>query len=103
MVALLDDAAALEHVDAVGVEHRREPVSNQDRDHVGALGDVADGAADLLLGQRVELRRRLVEHEEVRLAEQGAGDGQALLLAAGDLHPALADDGVESLVGSVEQ
>ena len=32
--ARLDDAAALQHVDPVGVHDRREPVRDQDRDHV---------------------------------------------------------------------
>ena len=37
------------------------------------------------------------------MAQQRAGDRQALLLAAGDLHAALADHRVEPLVGAREQ
>ena len=35
--ARLDDAAALQHVDAVGVHHRRQPVRDQNRDRVRAF------------------------------------------------------------------
>ena len=67
------------------------------------VGHVADRLGDLLLGERVERRGGLVEHQQVRPAQEGARDRQPLLLAAGDLHPALADDRVEALVGPGEQ
>ena len=69
----------------------------------GGRRDVAHRAADLFLGERVERRRRFVEHEEVRMAEERARDREALLLAAGDLHAAFADHRVEALVGALEQ
>jgi hypothetical protein len=52
---------------------------------------------DLLLGHGVERRGRLVEHQDRRRLEDGAGDGHALLLAARQLEPALADHGVVAL------
>ena len=36
VAAGLDDAPALQHVDAVGVHHRRQPVGDEDGDHVAA-------------------------------------------------------------------
>ena len=97
MRAGLGDAAALEHVDAVGVHDRGQPVRDQDRHHVLARPHLADRLADLLLGQRVERRRRLVEDQQVRPAQQRARDRQALLLAARHLHAALADHRVQPL------
>src|SRR5205823_1088337 len=45
--------------------------------------------ADLLeqpvLGARVHRRGRLVEHEQARVAEEGAGEGYSLPLAAGEV------------------
>ena len=37
------------------------------------------------------------------MAKERAGDRQPLLLAAGDLHSAFADDRVEALVGALEK
>ena len=48
-------------------------------------------------GLRVERRRRLVEHEDGRVAEHGARNRHALLLAAGEPVAALADDRVVAL------
>ena len=49
---------------------------------------------DFLLGVAVERGGRLVEQQDRRRLEDGAGDGDALLLAAGQLQPALADLGL---------
>ena len=46
---------------------------------------------DRLLGAAVERAGRLVEDQDRRVLEQGAGDRDALLLAARQLQPALAD------------
>ena len=48
---------------------------------------------DFPLGVDVERRGRLVEDEDRRRLEDGAGDRHALLLAAGQLQAALADLG----------
>ena len=101
--ALLDDPAALEDVDAIGVHDRREAVRDQDRDGVPARFDVANRLADLLLGDRVERRSRLVEDQQVRPPQQRAGDREALTLAAGHLHPAFADHRVEAPVRARQQ
>ena len=98
-----DDAAALEDVDPVGVQDGREPVRDQDGDRVAGRRHVADRVDDPFLGERVERRGRLVEHEQVRMAQQRARDRQPLLLAARDLHAAFADHRVEAPVGARQQ
>ena len=49
------------------------------------------GLLDRRLGPAVEGAGRLVEDQDRRVLEQGAGDGDPLLLAARQLQPALAD------------
>jgi hypothetical protein len=51
---------------------------------------------DFLLGGRIERRCGLVEDQDGRCLENGAGDGHALLLAARQFQPALADHGIET-------
>src|SRR3546814_6606167 len=46
---------------------------------------LAEQVDDLRLHRHVERRRRLVEHYEAWLQHHGAGDGDALALAAGEL------------------
>ena len=49
------------------------------------------------VGLEVERREAVVEDVDLGLAHQGAGDGEALLLAAGDIGAALRDDGLEAV------
>ena len=46
---------------------------------------------DQRLALRVHRRQRLVQHQDRRVAQQRAGDGDALALAAREPHAALAD------------
>ena len=59
-----------------------------------ALHEVAEAVLDHRFGLGVERAGGLVEDEDARVGEDGAGDGEALALAAGELDAALADDGV---------
>ena len=93
--AELDDAAALEHGDAVGVADRRQAVGDDDRRAPGQRG--IERRLHLRLVVVVEVARRLVEDHHGRILEQQAGDRQALLLAAGQAVAAVADDGVEAV------
>ncbi len=82
----------LDQHDAVGEAQGGAPVGDE---HGRASGhELAQGRVDLLLGAGVDRRRRVVEHEHVRIGEHGAGDRDALPLAAREREPALADDGV---------
>ena len=55
------------------------------------------------LGQRVERRGGLVEHQQVRTPQQRARDREPLFLAARHLDAAFADHRVESAVGARQQ
>ncbi len=50
--------------------------------------------ADLRLGFGVHRGGGIIQDEDARILQQGARDGDALLLPAGDGHPALADQGL---------
>src|SRR5580704_8170030 len=88
VAAALDDAAAVEHDDLVGMDDGREPVRDHNRG--AAAAHLLQRALDLLLGAGVERAGRLVEQQDVRVLEDGAGDRHPLLLAARELQPALA-------------
>ena len=90
--AALDDLAVVQDEDLVGVADGGEPVRDGDRGASCRHG--VDGFLDGLLGLRVEGARGLVEDEDGRVAQDGAGDREALLLAAGEPVAALADHGV---------
>ena len=59
-----------------------------------ALHQVAEAGLDHGLGFGVQGAGGLVEDEDARVGKDGAGDGEALALAAGELDAALADDSV---------
>ena len=78
-----------------GVVHDDDAVGDRQR-LLLVVGDVDDGEAELLLDLAdlladmaaelgVEIGERLVEEQHLRLEHQRAGDGDALLLAAGEL------------------
>src|SRR5262249_48866895 len=59
------------------------------RDHDDGLARIVEllqTLHDLVAGPRVEVASRLVGEDHLRIVDQGAGDGDALLLAAGQLH-----------------
>ena len=85
----------LQHVDAVGVLDGGKPVGD---DEGGAVFHQAvERVLDLALGLGIHRGGGLVQQQDRRVLEQRAGDGQPLFLAAGELHAALADVGVELL------
>ena len=64
-------------------------------DHECGVGDVfGQLLAQARVGLVVEGAKRVIEHHNLRLFGQRAGDGQALTLAARDIGAALADGGV---------
>jgi hypothetical protein len=92
VTAALGDAPVLEDEDGVGVLHRREPLGDGDRRAVGR--ERFERALDQILRLGVDRGGRPVEHQDVRVLEDDAGDGDALALAARQLHAPLADLGV---------
>ncbi len=74
------------------VDHEQDPV-DEPEDRVDVVGHEQDGApgprvpaadelGDLALVAQVEVRERLVAQQQLRVADEGLGDPQALLLAA---------------------
>src|ERR1051325_8219688 len=87
--ALLDDAAVREDDDLVHLRQCAETV--RDADDGAVVLEVFDGSLHLGLRLRIERGGRLVEREDGRVADERARDGDALALAAGKVHTALAD------------
>ena len=93
--AVGDELAVLEHHDLVGQRDRRQPVGDDERR--AARHDLAQRVLDLLLGRRVDRRRRVVEDQDPRVGQERARDRDALALAAAERQPALADARVVAL------
>ena len=86
----LRHAPVFERDDAVGPDHAGEAVGE---DQGGAaLHQPIERFLDDRFALGVHRRQRLVEDEDGRVAQKGAGDGDALALAARQAHPALAHD-----------
>ncbi len=95
MGAALHHLASVDHGDLVGVNNGREPVG--DHDHGALVGDALQRALDGRLGLVVHGTGGLVQHQDRRVLEQRPGQREALALAAGEAHAALAHRGVEPL------
>ena len=90
--AVFHDASALDRDDAVGAAHRREAMGD-DEDRA-PLRNAPHVVLDDPLALVIERARRLVEDQDARIGDEGARDGDALALAAGEIAAALADDRV---------
>src|SRR6266852_7957654 len=90
--AVLDDAAALEGDDAIDTADGRKAVG--DDEHGPTLDDPPHIVLDDALALVIESARRLVEDQNSRIHDEGAGDGDPLLLPAREAAASLADDGV---------
>ena len=84
--AHLEQAAEIHHADAVG---EREGFFLVVRDEHGGDAELAlhlaDGPPQLFADLRVERAEGLIEQQHFGLVRERAGDGDALLLAAGEL------------------
>ena len=56
-----------------------------------------EGMQNLLLGVGIHRRERIIEHQNGRIQQQGAGNGQPLFLTAGEGHPFLPHLGLIAL------
>src|SRR5713226_2254310 len=88
--AALDDAAFAEDDNLVGVLHGGSAVRNQNGG--AAVHDAAQARKNALFGLRVDAGEGIVENEDARVTDYGAGDGGALLLSTGQSDAALADN-----------
>src|ERR1039458_6989132 len=78
----IDDPAAIQHVNPVGMPDSREPVRDDQRDHIRSRPQLSQRVRDLLFGERVERRSGFVEDQEFRTPEEGSRDGEPLFLTA---------------------
>ena len=95
MRAFGDDAAVVEDEDAVGLLHGREPVGHDE--HRAAVGQPVHRLLHQPFAFGVERGGRLVQQQDRRVAQDRAGDGDALLLPAREHHAAFAHVGVVAL------
>ena len=91
----LDDAALVDDEDAVGVADGGEAVG--DEEGGSSLHEGFEGLLDETLALGIEGAGGFVEDEDGRVAEDGACDGDALALTAGELDAAVADGGLVTL------
>ena len=95
MRAHLDDAAVFHHDDAVGALDGGQPVGDDQGRAVLHRGFERRLHHPFTLG--IECAGRLVEQQQRRVLQDRAGDADALALAAGQAHAALAQKGVIAL------
>ena len=92
--AALDDAAMVEHEDAVGADHARQPV-RQDQGRA-PLRQPVERLLDHRLVLGIDRGQRLVEDQDRRIAQQRPRDRQTLALSARQIDAALADRSCDS-------
>src|SRR5699024_4841175 len=81
--ALLDDVAVAHDQDGVGVPDGGQPVGD---DKAGAAAhQVVHGGLDALFGAGIHRAGGLVQNQDPVVRQDGAGDGQKLLLALADV------------------
>jgi hypothetical protein len=74
------------------ITHFHRPETVGDHEHRDLSAEGGDGLHDAVLGLGIEGGGGLVEDEELRLVVEGAGEADALALAAGEADAAFADD-----------
>ena len=82
---------------AMRLARRMVEEAMRDDDHGAALHQVGQRGLHQRLALGIERRGGFVENENGRVLEDGAGNGHALALAAGEAEAFLADDGVVAL------
>src|SRR5258708_14314330 len=85
-----DDPAVIDDGEAVAETFGFVHVVSGEQDSAPFFLEDADDVPELAAALGIESGGRLVEKEDARIADQGSGDGEALLLAAGKF----ADPGV---------
>lgn len=96
MRAALGDPAGIQNEDTVGAAQRAHAVG--DEEGGAAAHGAFHGLEDFVLGARIDGRGGVVEDEDLRVEQQGARDGDALSLAAGEVHAGFAEHGVVAVL-----
>ncbi len=91
----LSDGAVIQHDDAITHRQRlRLTAGDMQEGHAEALADMAQLAAHAGAQIGIQRTQRLIQQHQVRLRDQGAREGHALALAAGNLmHTAILQPG----------
>ena len=95
MGAALENAVFADDHDFIRAADGGQAVGDHQR--CAPLGETIKRGLNLALGGGIQRAGRLVQNEHARVFQEDTGDGDALLLAAGEHHAALADDGVVSV------
>jgi hypothetical protein len=93
----LNNAAELQHYDAVEIPHGREPMRDGDD------SQAAERLADRFLRFAVERGGRLVEQEERRVLEERPRDRNALTLSARELDASVADGSANTIGQTLDE
>mmetsp|Transcript_78054 Transcript_78054/g.221315 ORF Transcript_78054/g.221315 Transcript_78054/m.221315 type:complete len:252 (+) Transcript_78054:287-1042(+) len=101
--ALLDHLPALHDADLVAVLNGAKAMRDQDHRYLAFRDHRIDCRLHLPLGLRVQGAGGLVQQQHLRVADHGAGDGDALLLAAAERGPALAHRGLVALLQGADE
>lgn len=95
MSSLLNETSFAEDKDLVGVLNGGETMSDDESGAAGA--EFEDGFLDGVLSFRIHAGGGVVEDKETRIHEEGACDGDTLLLPSAERNAAFADDGVVAI------
>src|SRR5258706_10649317 len=91
--AAFDDAAFIQNANQIRMSHSRNAMRN---DNAGALAhDAPKLGQDLFFRVSIDRRKRIIENQDLWLAQNRPCNRRALFLSAGKSYPALADEGVE--------
>src|SRR5262245_15383215 len=91
----LREPAVVHDADAVGASRGRQPVRDDDRRT--PRHEVLERTLYRMLGTGIEVRRRLVEDEDGRVGQRGAGERNELPLPRRKARTAFTDLGVEAV------
>ena len=92
MCSLFCDSTVIKHEDCIGCPDGAQPVCNDNA--CAAFKQYRERSLNARFGHGINRTGRFVEYEYRRVFKYGAGNGAPLAFSAGELHPALADQGV---------
>src|SRR6266404_1247909 len=90
--AAFNDAAGFDNQNLFGAANGREPMRNYER--CAAAHEVTQTFLNERFRLRIQTGSGFIENEDAGISENGASDGDALLLSSGKFYAAFADDGI---------
>src|SRR3954466_12290755 len=101
MRASLHNLAVFQHQDLIRAAYGREAVCKDEG--CSAFAQLAKAILNQRFTFAVETRCSLVENQNSRIGQNGAGNSDSLSLPAGQLHTSLADDRLVALFEAVDE